>query len=488
MVQADLQAQFAVLSEAGGALAIGHEPWTWAFPLRSLEGVFGYLLVSADEEPAASELFMLRVLAQQTGIALANARLHGRERAASGELRRTNAALADSLDALQRSSAIHERLTQVAVTGEGPQGIAAALHDLTGLPVAIEDRYGNLRAWAGSDAPDPYPKESPTARDALVERVLKAGLPVREDDRLLTVVHSRGDIIGVLALIDPERKSVEQDRLALEHGATVLAMEMAWVQTMAETDLRLRRDLVEHLLSGSADATTRARADALGYDLNVARRAIIIQCNNRTGDDADAGFQAVRRAARDFGLGSLMVARDGFIVLLSDIDVAWDKFRTGVVSELGGGSCRLGVGGSCPVANEMPRSFRQAQLALHMQQTAGSTEQATSFDDLGVYRLLATADDNEEIQRYVTDWLGLLIDYDQGKGSELITTLTRYLQHGGSYDQTATALSVHRSTLKYRLQRIREISGHDLGDPEVNFNLQLATRAWQTLTALQDLG
>ena len=44
---------------------------------------------------------------------------------------------------------------------------------------------------------------------------------------------------------------------------------------------------------------------------------------------------------------------------------------------------------------------------------------------------------------------------------------------------------MHRNTLKYRLQRIRQITGHDLSDPETCFNLQLATRAWQTITALR---
>jgi DNA-binding PucR family transcriptional regulator len=39
--------------------------------------------------------------------------------------------------------------------------------------------------------------------------------------------------------------------------------------------------------------------------------------------------------------------------------------------------------------------------------------------------------------------------------------------------------------LKYRLQRIREISGYDLNDPEMHFNLELAARAWQTLAALR---
>jgi DNA-binding PucR family transcriptional regulator len=84
--------------------------------------------------------------------------------------------------------------------------------------------------------------------------------------------------------------------------------------------------------------------------------------------------------------------------------------------------------------------------------------------------------------------LGSLLDYDARKGSELVATLTQYLECGGAYDATAAAMSVHRSTLKYRLQRIREISGHDLADPGTGFNLQLATRAWQTLQTLRGVG
>jgi DNA-binding PucR family transcriptional regulator len=78
-----------------------------------------------------------------------------------------------------------------------------------------------------------------------------------------------------------------------------------------------------------------------------------------------------------------------------------------------------------------------------------------------------------------------LLDYDSRKRSELVLTLSRYLECGYSYDGTAAALSVARSTLKYRLQRIRDLTGHDLACPDTRFNLQLATRAWQTLAALR---
>ena len=54
-----------------------------------------------------------------------------------------------------------------------------------------------------------------------------------------------------------------------------------------------------------------------------------------------------------------------------------------------------------------------------------------------------------------------MLDYDARKQSELVRTLSVYLEQGGNYNATAKALVVHRSTLKYRLQRIRELSGHE---------------------------
>jgi DNA-binding PucR family transcriptional regulator len=69
--------------------------------------------------------------------------------------------------------------------------------------------------------------------------------------------------------------------------------------------------------------------------------------------------------------------------------------------------------------------------------------------------------------------------YDQAHGADLVPTLATYLDRGGKYDETAQALSIHRNTLRYRLSRIAEISGHDLADTETKLNLHLATRAWR---------
>ena len=124
-------------------------------------------------------------------------------------------------------------------------------------------------------------------------------------------------------------------------------------------------------------------------------------------------------------------------------------------------------------------------MALRLQQTLLSGTAACEYSKLGVFRMLAAIPNLTEVDSFVREWLGALIDYDAAKHAELVKTLTQYLEHGGNYDATALKLSVHRSTLKYRLQRIRELTGLELNDPDVHFNLQLATRAWTTVEALR---
>lgn len=477
LVLAKVKNRLGVLGPGGGAIEFDDRAWGWAFPLRGLEGHVGYLVVSSAEEPSSGEQFLLRVLAQQAGVALANARLHASERA-------TAEALEVTVTTLKRSTAIHDRLTRVAVAGEGQEGIAKAVHELTGYPVAVEDRYGNLRAWAGPNRPIPYPKDPLARREQMLRRVIREGRPVREGGRLLAVARPRDDVLGVLVLIDPAAAAGESEHVALEHGATVLAMELARLRSLADTELRVRRELVEELLSGTDAESALARSQALGYDLERPHRVLMVEGRARARDD-DAFFHAVRRAARDTGVGSLMVARGGAVVVLSDADRPWEDFRAAVLNNLGGGRCRVGVGGRCDNPHEFPRSYREAKFSLRLLDSAKGSDQATGFDDLGVYGILSAVEDITGVETFVRRWLGALLDYDAKKNSDLVASLSHYLECGGNYDATAAALVVHRSTLKYRLQRIREISGHDLTAADVRFNLQLATRAWGTLTAMR---
>jgi hypothetical protein len=342
----ELEPQIAVLGGAGGALQVPGLAWAWAFPLSSQGGASGYLVVGSPQPPPEHERSLLQALAHQTGVALANTRLLARERASAAELRTT-------LEALRHSVDIHDRLTRVAAAGQGLEGIARAVHELTGQSVAIEDRSGNLQVWAGPDRPDPYPKDTPARRARLLRKALTAGRPVREQGRLLAVAHPREDILGVLVLVDPKGIAREAEQVALEHGATVLALELARLRSLAETELRLGRDLLEELLAGTDAHGALKRARALGYDLEHVHRVVVVEGRHRRSDE-EYLVHAVRRAVRDLGIGSLLVARAGAVVVLADADGDWEQFRAAVRSDIGRGSCRVGVGGALRLAGGCP--------------------------------------------------------------------------------------------------------------------------------------
>ncbi len=482
-VAADLTGQLQALPEAGGPVAIPDASWSWAYPLRSITGPVGYMIACAEREPATEEQFLAQVVAQQTGVAVSNAQLHASERRTARELAVANAALEETVATLQRGMLIHERLTRIAVTGEGAVGIAETLHDLTGLAVSVEDRYGNLSAWAGPGRPDPYPKAAAYDREQLLRRLMVEGRSVRDGDRVVALASPRPGVLGVLALVDAQRRAATMDVMALEHGATVLAVELARLRGMADSELRVRRELVQDLLTGTDDESAYLRAEALGYDLGRPHRVVVVEVTGRPHDDV---LYALRRALREQGLTVLAGMLAGSVVVMApEHGIDWEMLRKATMAQLGGGHCRMGVGDAYPRPSELPRSLREAQLALRLQKASSAVERTSVFADLDVFRMLSSVDDLGDIEHFVDKWLGTLAEYDRRRHTDLLNTLSQYLRHGGGYEVTSRALSVHRSTLKYRLQRIRELTGFDLTDPETHFNLQLATRAWVTLRAMR---
>jgi DNA-binding PucR family transcriptional regulator len=141
----------------------------------------------------------------------------------------------------------------------------------------------------------------------------------------------------------------------------------------------------------------------------------------------------------------------------------------------------IGIGSRCEVPADFPQSFVEARRALNIRLRSASPEGVSAFDELGFYRLVDAAHRAGAVEGFVREWLGALLDYDESRNSELVLTLSQYLECGGSYSESAATLHIHRSTLRYRLSRIREITGVDLRDVDNRFNLHVATRAWRFL-------
>jgi DNA-binding PucR family transcriptional regulator len=106
-----------------------------------------------------------------------------------------------------------------------------------------------------------------------------------------------------------------------------------------------------------------------------------------------------------------------------------------------------------------------------------------SFEDTGAYRLLlpAMSDDPAELERFYSDTIVPLVAYDEQYGTELVHTLEAFLANDGSMAATHKQLFTHRHTIRYRLERIKELTGLDVNSTDGRERLGLGLKAMRVL-------
>ncbi len=142
------------------------------------------------------------------------------------------------------------------------------------------------------------------------------------------------------------------------------------------------------------------------------------------------------------------------------------------------------AGRSQPVSDprKLHRAAHEALLAATVAE--GDTDHDhLDFGDMGAYRLLLTVmiEDPAEIHGFYAGTVEPLVAYDEQYETGLVPTLETFLECDGNVAQTAQRLFTHRHTIRYRLERARELSGLDVGSSEGREKLSLGLKAMRVL-------
>jgi purine catabolism regulator len=111
---------------------------------------------------------------------------------------------------------------------------------------------------------------------------------------------------------------------------------------------------------------------------------------------------------------------------------------------------------------EVHRSYVEAKIAITIGSRLNKDQQIYTFEEVEMFHLLLEASDYVNFDTLIEKKIGKLSLYDKENGTDLVTTFYYYLATGGSLIETANRLYVHRNSVKYRMDRIKEISGVDL--------------------------
>jgi purine catabolism regulator len=137
-----------------------------------------------------------------------------------------------------------------------------------------------------------------------------------------------------------------------------------------------------------------------------------------------------------------------------------------------------GVGRSVADVLEWKDSYREATQALSMAMRLHE-QSPLHFGDLSVYRLLFQLEGNPELSAFCQEMLGPLLDY-AGSG-DLLVTLEAFCERLGNLSQTAEKLFIHRNTLLYRMERIAQLTGRDMNNPDTRLAVHLALKVRKML-------
>ncbi|MGH3041731.1 MAG: PucR family transcriptional regulator [Gaiellaceae bacterium] len=351
----------------------------------------------------------------------------------------------EQLEQQTRALEVHERLSDAVIRGRGVDALLAVLCSHLACSLALVDEHGRVVS------------ERHHRRRASFEAAIE--LPVIADGEVATLRAAReGKPFG------------EYDKLVLHHGQTALAFELSRRHAVSAAELRLAGDLLEDLEGERLDEReTDRRMAAFGLEPGGSYAALLAAPRNgQTGEEIRRGVAEELDRRRVRYLSAARRDRATFLV-----EAASEDDILGLAEKIvqAGPRARVGVGRPAH-GRALGRSLLEARAALDAART-----DVASYRDLGSLELLLSLPD-AALEAFVDRVLG------PAAGSErLMGSLAALLDSGCRWSDAAETLGVHRHTLRYRMERLREQTGRHPDDPGERMELWLAVKARQALAA-----
>ena len=128
------------------------------------------------------------------------------------------------------------------------------------------------------------------------------------------------------------------------------------------------------------------------------------------------------------------------------------------------------------------RSYMMAQEVLHLKEK-DHKDSRIFYEDLYTERLLMQLN-KEELQEFVSDYIGKILEYDHVHHENMLETLSVFLDVNGSKKEAAEKLHIVRQTLYHRINTLKSLLGDDFMKPPKRLALEMAIKAWQLLRHL----
>jgi purine catabolism regulator len=412
---------------------------------------------------------------------------------------------------LRRALSAQERLERIVLSERGLDALVHALSTLIGAAVVVFDSRGEplqqhefrraiapevLEALRGEVRERARRREARAFMPSLTDGNQGLALPVASDGAPRPGTGAgpgRAPEAWLVAIKDAGPLS-DFDRLTLHQAVTIVALELLRSRVAGDTERRLAGDVLDAIVSGElAGSELARRLGPFGLGERVAAIALGTAGEGRP-TSAPAVEAALWSALREEASPALVASVGPLACALvpgggdEELLALGERVVTAAEGELRD-RVRVGIGRAVP-AVDARRSFHEARCALEALAfgVGGSSEgngssaegpRVATYKDLGSFQLLLSLQDDEALRLFCDSILGPIEASEGPYGGELMRSLEAFIEENGQWERAARRLYCHRHTLRYRIRRVEELTGRNLGSARDRIEFWLALRGRQ---------
>ncbi|GKU83115.1 helix-turn-helix domain-containing protein [Niallia sp. NCCP-28] len=462
--------------------AIGKFPYhpisTICAPLLSKKDCIGVLTIDSFSENVhftERDLLLLETFAAQASIAIENAKF-----------------FADT----ERSKKIHAELATASISQKGLTEATITLSQLIRHEICVYNEFFDLLAFSSSIA-----ENLGEQKKKEVEELFSKGQKELESNLMQIIpIKTDGDIVlGIVAIFGEESVHLDTlDLLAIDLANNIFAREILGRERLLSEFYKYEGYLLEQLLAKKQHELTEQQRTILGLSKKYRYFCISIQIPHQL-----LPFEELHKRKQHFNKLLFRELKNlGFKIIVSEKNLEYnilviihdkgteDKITKTfydffyhfkeIVGKVISFDYYVGIGRVFQDIPDITNSHREAKICAEYIQNKKQETSVLSYKSLGIYRLFLKHE-QEELFEFVESTIGALLLYDKEHRTELLQTLTTYLESKQNMALTARNSFVHLNTIKYRLQTIKEILGANSLEGKVIFELQLAIYLHQYL-------
>lgn len=425
----------------------------------------------------------------------------------------------NQMQLMEYSLSIHQELTKLALGDQGLTAITETLSRLiNGSVILFNSLYEITHCELKTDNVELIDQgtiiinsQEVPLKPYLEEIMVKAqpsGIGIQNLKLQFLPIIANQKNFGFIVTIKTCSQWGELDNIALEHAATVYAIEYLKKWAIQEMQLRLQGDFLEEILQQNFNSSTSSidRGENMGFDITLNQAVLQIKINNSNSDTNNKITKEIvnqliqivqhvlEKKQRQFMIrhkldsiilvceikeGDSLGARAYTLELADEIHSRWGQFFPEADLD-------IGIGKNYSDINKLSQSALEAKYALTFSKLLLKPQKIVHYDDLGMYHILIKMKESGmDLQELYEENLGQFLN-PENDGMDSFLTLESYLIYNQSIKNTAAELFIHRHTLNYRLKQIKKKTGFDLDSADTRMKLLLAIMAFKLINYLEE--